>query len=175
MQNSGLLKHQIHVNRVLGSVRRQGFSLPEVMIAALILMIVLAAVVESQMNSFQTINVTKQRNAVQARIAKDLNALRSQSDRWKCIEGTSCSGLAADQDNPMRFDLSECQQDNPLETYPIEDASLEVGINGLWIEREMTLASTNRHIDVNYTSEVGGKIINVSSTISPEFLKWCGF
>ena len=52
------------------------FSLPEVLIAALILMIVLAAVVESQLNSFQTIDKTRQRNAVQARIAKDLNALK---------------------------------------------------------------------------------------------------
>ena len=74
----------------------------------------------------------------------------------------------------MRFDLSECQLDNPLETYPIENASLEVGTNELWIEREMRIASTNRHIDVNYTSEVGGKIINISSTIAPEVLKWCG-
>ncbi len=174
MQSSGLLKHQIHVKRVLSSVRRQGFSLPEVMIAALILMIILVVVVESQLNSFQTIDKTRQRNAVQARIAKDLNALKNQSDRWECLTGTSCTGLAADQDNPMRFDLSECQKDNPLETYPIEDASLEVGTNGLWIEREMTLAPTKRHINVNYTSEVGGKIINISSTIAPEFLKWCG-
>ena len=174
MHNPGLLNHQIHVKRVLRSFRRRGFSLPEVLIAALILMIVLAAVVESQLNSFQTIDKTRQRNAVQARIAKDLNALKSESDRWECLEGTSCTGLAADQDNPMRFDLSECQQDNPLENYPIENASLEVGLNGLLIEREMTIASTNRHIDVNYTSKVGGKIINISSTVTPEFLKWCG-
>ena len=160
---------------MLRSLIRQGFSLPEVLIAALILMIILAVVVESQLNSFQTIDKTRQRNAVQAKIAEDLNTLRSQSDRWKCLDGTSCTGLAADQDNPMRFDLSECQKDNPLETYPIEDASLEVGTNGLLIQREMAIASTNRHVDVYYTGEVGGKVINISSTIAPEFLKWCGF
>ena len=160
---------------MLRSLIRQGFSLPEVLIAALILMIILAVVVESQLNSFQTIDKTRQRNAVQAKIAEDLHALKSQSDRWKCLDGTSCTGLAADQDNPMRFDLSECQKDNPLETYPIEDASLEVGTNGLLIQREMAIASTNRHVDVSYTGEVGGKVINISSTIAPEFLKWCGF
>ena len=153
---------------------KQGFSLPEVLIAALILMIILAVVVESQLNSFQTMDKSKQRHAIQAKITEDLNALRSQADRWQCITGTSCTGLVADQDEPMRFQLNHCQQINPLENYPIADASLEVGSNGLVIERVMTIASSNRHLDVNYTSDVGGKTISIKSTIAPEALKWCG-
>ena len=74
----------------------------------------------------------------------------------------------------MRFQLNHCQQINPLENYPIADASLEVGSNGLVIERVMTIASSNRHLDVNYTSDVGGKTISIKSTIAPEALKWCG-
>ena len=174
MQNPGLLSHQSHDSWKLRSLKRQGFSLPEVLIAALILMIILTVVVESQLNSFQRIDKTKQRNAIQAKITEDLNALRSQSDRWQCINGTSCTGLAADQDEPMRFALNHCQQDNLLENYPIEDATLEVGTNGLLIEREMTIGASNQHIDVNYTGEIGGKIISMNSTITPEALKWCG-
>ena len=151
-----------------------GFSLPEVLIAALILMIVLAAVVESQLNSLRTIEKSGQRHAVQAKINEDLNMLRSQSDRWQCVNGTACSGLAADQDVPRRFDLTHCQLNNPLENYPIEDASLEASGTGISIERVMSIAPSNRRLDVNYTSEVGGKSINTSSTIVPEALKWCG-
>ena len=168
------MSHQSHDSWKLRSVKRQGFSLPEVLIAALILMIILAVVVESQLNSFQTIDKTKQRNAIQAKITEDLNALRSQSDRWQCINGTSCTGLAADQDEPMRFQLNHCQQSNPLENYPIMDALLEVGTNGLLIERTMTIGASNQHIDVNYTGEIGGKTISMNSTITPEALKWCG-
>ena len=151
-----------------------GFSLPEVLIAALILMIILAAVVDSQLNSFRTIEKSGQRHAVQAKISEDLNALRSQSDRWQCVTGTACSGLAADQDVPRRFNLTHCQLDNPLENYPIEDQSLEVSGGRVVIERVISIAPSNRRLDVNYTSEVGGKIINTSSTIIPEALKWCG-
>ena len=153
---------------------RQGFSLAEVLISALILMIVIMAVVESQMNSFRTIEHSGQRNAIQAKISEDLNMLRNQSDRWKCIEGTSCTGLATDQDIPMRFELSHCQHANPLANYPIEDASLELGSSGLVIKRVMTINSSNRHLNVNYISELDGKIISRSSTIAPEALKWCG-
>ena len=164
---------QIPTNWKYRSWLSRGFSLPEVLIAALILMIILAAVVESQLNSFRTIEKSGQRHAVQAKINEDLNMLRSQSDRWQCLNGTACSGLAADQDIPRRFDVTHCQLDNPLQNYPIENKSLEVSSAGIAIERVMSIAPSNRRLDVNYTSEVGGKNINTSSTIVPEALKWC--
>jgi type II secretory pathway pseudopilin PulG len=151
-----------------------GFSLPEVLIAALILMIILAAVVESQLNSLRTIEKSGQRHAVLAKINEDLNMLRSQSNRWQCVNGTACSGLAADQDIPRRFNLNHCQLNNPLEDYPIEDASLEASSGGIIIERVMSIAPSHRRLDVSYTSEVGGKAISTNSTIVPEALKWCG-
>ena len=151
-----------------------GFSLPEVLIAALILMTILAAVVQSQLDSLRTIEKSGQRHAVQAKINEDLNMLRSQSDRWQCIDGTACSGLAVDQDVPRRFKLNHCQLDNPLEKYPIEDASLEVSKGGIAIERVVKIAPSNQQFNVSYTSEIGGKSISTSSTIVPEALKWCG-
>ena len=151
-----------------------GFSLPEVLIASLILMTILAAVVQSQLNSLRTMEKSGQRHAVHAKINEDLNMLRSQSDRWQCVNGTACSGLAADQDVPRRFKLNHCQLDNPLENYPIEDASLEVSRGGITIERVLIIDPSNRHLNVSYTSEIGGKAVSVSSTIVPEALKWCG-
>ena len=167
------MSHQTYKKRLLGFAHR-GFSLPEVLIAALILMIILAVVLESQMNSAMTIDKSKQRRTIQAKITEDLNMLRSRSDRWQCVNGTSCTGLAADQDEPMRFALNHCQQENLLENYPIEDATLEVGTNGLLIEREMTIDSLDGHINVKYTSEIADKTISANSTITPEALKWCG-
>ena len=152
----------------------KGFSLPEVLIAAVILMIIISAVVESQIKSFRTIETSGQRHAVQAKINEDINMLRSQSNRWQCVNGTACSGLAADQDVPRRFNLTHCQFNNPLENYPIEDTSLEISGGEIKIERKMSRDPSNRRINVDYTSTVGGKTMTATSSIVPEALKWCG-
>tara|TARA_Y100001933_G_C18887673_1_gene516902 strand:+ start:448 stop:954 length:507 start_codon:yes stop_codon:yes gene_type:complete len=152
----------------------KGFSLPEVLIAAVILMIIISAVVESQIKSFRTIETSGQRHAVQAKINEDINMLRSQSNRWQCVNGTACSGLAADQDVPRRFNLTHCQNNNPLENYPIEETPVEISGGGITIERKMSRDPSNRRINVDYTSKVGGRTMTTTSSIVPEALKWCG-
>ena len=67
----------------------------------------LALVVVNSANLFiQSSNNTRSsslRDAVNARIAEDIDELRRISTEWACANGTACTGLAIDADKPVAY------------------------------------------------------------------------
>ena len=76
-----------------------GFSLVEVLVAFLILMIVIVGVFQSRLNSVRRMEQSGQMNQSQDRIRQDIASIRKAALIWQCQPGTACSGKAADQDD----------------------------------------------------------------------------
>ena len=102
-----------------------GFSLPEVMVSASLLALVVATSAQVYMGSGRTLQKGSLRDAVYARIADDLEELRRGSRIWACEDGiggnpwvpatgggttmgatplsTACTGRSADADKPVAY------------------------------------------------------------------------
>ena len=84
----------------------QGFSMPEVLISAFIMAIVVSNSAQLFVRSGQTLGQASLRDALQARIAQDLEELRRKTWRWRCDAGTGCTGNADDADKPVAYQTS---------------------------------------------------------------------
>lgn len=86
-----------------------GFSIPEVLVSSALLALVVASSTQLYINSGSTIQRSSLRDAVNARIAEDLEELRRESWRWACEDGseggiaTACTGSTADADKPVAY------------------------------------------------------------------------
>jgi len=89
--------------------RRGGFSMPEVLVSSALLAFVVASSTQLYINSGSTIQKSSLRDAVNARIAEDLEEPRRESWRWACEDGseggipTACTGSTADADKPVAY------------------------------------------------------------------------
>ena len=79
----------------------QGFSMPEVLISAFIMAMVVSNSEKLFVRSGQTLRQASLRDALQTRIAQDLEELRRQTWRWSCEPGTGCKGNADDAEKPV--------------------------------------------------------------------------
>ena len=77
--------------------------MPEVMVSASLLALVVATSAQVYTRSGITLQKGSLRDAVHARIAEDLEELRRESWRWACEEGTSCTGKDDDADKPVAY------------------------------------------------------------------------
>ena len=84
----------------------QGFSMPEVLISAFIMAMVVSNSAQLFVRSGQTLGQASLRDALQARIAQDLEELRRKTWRWRCESGTGCTGNADDADKPVAYQTS---------------------------------------------------------------------
>ena len=84
----------------------QGFSMPEVLISAFIMAMVVSNSAQLFVRSGQTLGQASLRDALQARIAQDLEELRRKTWRWRCEAGTGCTGDANDADKPVAYQTS---------------------------------------------------------------------
>lgn len=86
-----------------------GFSMPEVLVSSALLAMLVATSTQIYMNSGTTMQRTGLRDAVNARIAQDLEGLRRETWRWACEDGseggssTACTGATGDADKPVAY------------------------------------------------------------------------
>lgn len=90
----------------LKKTREQGFSMPEVLISAFIMAMVVSNSAQLFVRSGQTLGQASLRDALQARIVQDLEELRRKTWRWRCEAGTGCTGNADDADKPVAYQTS---------------------------------------------------------------------
>ena len=148
-----------------------GFTLTEVVVASLILMIVLMVVLRSQLDSAFRTEQSAELNQIQDSIRQDMNILRQEADQWQCEQGTACTGKADDLDTPMRYLTSHCLETNPLENYPINSEEL-INTSNKLLQRNVTIQG--KEIRVDYIGMSRKKTINNSAVIVPQALFWCG-
>lgn len=105
--------------------RDQGFSMPEVMVSSILITLVVANSTSLYMRSQGSLRSTSLRDAVNARIAADLEELRSGSWRFGCEDGTeagttstACTGLPADADKPVAYKTGRAPNGTPA---PLSD------------------------------------------------------
>ena len=89
--------------------RDHGFSMPEVLISAFIMALVVSNSAQLFVRSGQTLGQASLRDALQARIAQDLEELRRKTWRWRCEAGTGCTGNADDADKPVAYQTSRIE------------------------------------------------------------------
>lgn len=80
-----------------------GFSMPEVLVSSFLLAMLVTSSAQIFMRSGSTLSQSSLRDAVHARIAQDLDELRRETWRWRCEEGTGCTGLSEDADQPVAY------------------------------------------------------------------------
>ena len=88
----------------------KGFSMPEVLISAFIMAMVVSNSAQLFVRSGQTLGQASLRDALQARIAQDLDDLRRKTWRWRCEAMTGCTGNADDADKPVAYQTSRINE-----------------------------------------------------------------
>ena len=148
-----------------------GFSLVEVLVAFLILMIVIVGVFQSRLNSVRRMEQSGQMNQIQDRIRQDIASIRKAALIWQCQLGTACSGKAGDQDNPVRYNTSHCQKDDPLAEFPIQSKPLSSD-NPL-IEISRVVEINDRQLDITYIDNKRDTYKLAATTVIPQAMNWC--
>ena len=166
MKTRQTLSHQTALNI------QSGFSLIEVLVAFSILVIVLITVLESRLDSVRRIEQTGDLNQLQDIIRADLSNIRKQALKWQCVQGTACSGLKDDRDNPSRYSDSHCNSSNPIAAFPVQTGVLNTD-NGK-NELIRTVERDGKQLIVTYTGQAGDKPFTTSTSIMPKAMNWCG-
>ena len=161
-----LAERQINLNK-----KQSGFSLIEVLVAFSILVIILTTVLESRISSLLRIEQTGDLNQIQDRVRSDLANIRKQALKWQCVQGTACSGLSEDRDNPPLYNDSHCVSSSPLASFPIQTKTL-INDNGN-IELIRNVEADGQRLDISYIGKVRNKSFNSSSSIIPQAMNWC--
>ena len=151
--------------------RNSGFSLIEVLVAFSILVIILMTVLQSRLGSVRRIEQTGDLNQIQDMVRADLANVRKQALKWQCEQGTACSGLKEDRDNPSRYSDSHCESDNPLADFPVQTETLLS--NNENIELTRTVEANGNRLDINYTGQARGKSFSTNTSIIPQAMSWC--
>jgi prepilin-type N-terminal cleavage/methylation domain-containing protein len=166
MKTRQTLSHQTALNI------QSGFSLIEVLVAFSILVIVLITVLESRLDSVRRIEQTGDLNQLQDIIRADLSNIRKQALKWQCVQGTACSGLKDDRDNPSRYSDSHCNSSNPIAAFPVQTGVLNTDNGKNEIIR--TVERDGKQLIVTYTGQAGDKPFTTSTSIMPKAMNWCG-
>ena len=166
MKTRQTLSHQTALNI------QSGFSLIEVLVAFSILVIVLITVLESRLDSVRRIEQTGDLNQLQDIVRADLSNIRKQALKWQCVQGTACSGLKDDRDNPSRYSDSHCNSSNPIAAFPVQTGVLNTD-NGK-NELIRTVERDGKQLIVTYTGQAGDKPFTTSTSIMPKAMNWCG-
>ena len=166
MKTSQTVDHQATVNT------QSGFSLVEVLVAFSILVIILMTVLESRLDSIRRIEQTGDLNQLQDIVRADLANIRKQALRWQCVQGTACSGLKVDRDNPARYSDSHCDANNPFSDFPVQTQALEMNNDSLSLTR--TVKGDGKQLIITYTGKAGEKPFSTSTSIIPQAMRWCG-
>ena len=161
-----IAKHQINLNK-----KQSGFSLIEVLVAFSILVIILVIVLESRLGSVRRIEQTGDLNQLQDIVRADLANIRKQALKWQCVQGTACSGLSEDRDNPSLYNDSHCESTSPLAEFPIQTETLVSNNN---IELIRIVETSGSRLDISYKGNVRDKSFNTSTSIIPQAMNWCG-
>lgn len=119
--------------------RDQGFSLPEVMVSSILVALVVTNSTNLYMRSQGSLRSTSLRDAVNARIAADLEDLRNRSWRFGCEDGTqgssistACTGNSQDADRPVRYKSGRAAGAGPTPLQEYQDAcDAAPNINGM--------------------------------------------
>ena len=151
---------------------QSGFSLVEVLVAFSILVIVLTTVLESRLNSVRRIEQTGDLNKLQDIVRSDLANIRKQALKWQCVQGTACSGMKDDRDNPSRYSDSHCGLSNPIADFPVQTGVLNTDNDKLELSR--TVEDDGKMLIITYTGQAGDKPFSTSASIIPQAMNWCG-
>lgn len=157
------------VNKTLAS---QGFTLTEVLVAALILTLVVMVVFRVQLDSAKRTEQSAELNQIQNLIRQDLNALRHQARRWQCASGTACTGRAEDLDTPVRYSTTHCASAEPLSDFPVSSGVLSGRSGTTPVERQVNIKGTQ--LEVTYIGSSRGQTIRNSTILIPPAMHWCG-
>ena len=166
MKRLQIAKHQINLSK-----KCSGFSLIEVLVAFSILVIILVIVLESRLGSVRRIEQTGDLNQLQDIVRADLANIRKQALKWQCVQGTACSGLSEDRDNPSLYNDSPCESTSPLAEFPIQTETLVSNNN---IELIRIVETSGSRLDISYTGKARDKLFNTSTSIIPQAMNWCG-
>jgi len=161
-----LAARQINLNK-----NQSGFSLIEVLVAFSILVIILTTVLESRIGSLLRIEQTGDLNQIQDRVRSDLANIRKQALKWQCVEGTACSGLSEDRDNPPLYNDSHCESSSPLASFPIQTETLINDNDNIELIRNVEV--DGQRLDISYLGKVRNKSFKSSSSIIPQAMNWC--
>lgn len=148
-----------------------GFSLVEVLVAFLILMIVIVGVFQSRLNSLRRMEQSGQMNQTQDLIRQDIASIRKAALIWQCQSGTACSGRAEDQDNPVRYITTHCQEDDPLAEFSIQSKPLSSTNPNIQISRDVVI--NDRQLDITYFDNNRDSYILTTTSIIPQAMNWC--
>ena len=164
--------------------------MPEVLVSSSILMMVVAGTAQTQLNAVAHTVDAGEQNAVQARIAEDLDDLKREAFRWQCTTGTSCTGQVQFEDIPMRYNTnnasltSACKTETMGEKMISERAS-QFPQNSIldWksdapkdaqkvvISRE--LSATGNEVQVSYTTAGSSRNLTTTTSFIPQAASWC--
>ena len=148
-----------------------GFSLMEVLVAFLILMIVIVGVFQSRLNSVRRMELSGQMNQIQDLIRQDMASIRKAALIWQCQPGTGCSGLAEDRDNPARYDTTHCLEDEPMADFPISSEPLTSNNPNIQISRVVEI--NDQQLNISYIDEKRSSSLTASTSIVPRAMNWC--
>ena len=163
----------------LSALERQGgFTLVEVVVASLILMIVIVGVFQSRLNSLRRLEKSGQMNQTQDLIRQDIASIRKAALIWQCQPGTACSGRIADRDNPVRYAVTHCLEDEPLAKflteYTIQSEPISSNNPNIQISRMVEInADNDKQLDITYVDTNRDSYIHTSTSIIPQAMNWC--
>ena len=166
MKTRKTIRHQTAFNT------QSGFSLVEVLVAFSILVIILITVLESRLKSVRRIEQTGDLNQLQDIVRADLANIRKQALKWQCVQGTACSGLKDDRDNPARYSDSHCNLGDPIAAFPVQTGVLNT--DNANIELTRTVESDGKKLIITYTGQARDKPFTTSTLIMPKAMNWCG-
>ena len=149
----------------------EGFTLVEGIVASLILMVVIVGVFQSRLNSLRRMEKSGQMNQTQDLIRQDIASIRKAALIWQCQPGTACSGKAADQDNPARYNTSHCQEDEPLADFSIQSKPLSSDNPDIKISR--VVAINDRQLDITYIDSNRDSYALATTSVIPQAMNWC--
>lgn len=150
---------------------QSAFSLVEVLVAFSILVIILMTVLQSRLSSVRRIEQTGDLNQIQDKVRSDLANIRKQALKWQCVEGTACSGLSEDRDNPSLYSDSHCNNNSPLGDFPIQTETLISDNNKIELIR--AVEANGKRLDISYTGQARDKSFSTSTSIIPQAMNWC--
>ena len=185
-------------NAVLAGLEAHGYSLPEVMIASTVLALVVTNSVGTLTQSGKSFSKSRERDAISALIAKDLEGLRATAFNYmRCDpspQPNEPAGCPTARDNSFADgqitfvpDVTRCRAGTLAEGLASTDAALGgistlaipptlsgVSLRGVSISR--TVSATGNELAVNYSSSSttsGNSPVYQQAIIVPESTGWC--
>ena len=158
-KNRSALKHE------------KGLSLIEVLISFSFLIVIIASVFQLRLSSVRRIEQSGALDRIQNTIRKDIAYVRKQALKWKCQQGTACTGDATDQNNPSRYQSDHCSKDNPYEDFSVTTEVLQDESEDLKVQRKVVINGSR--IDITYVGTLGDQTITTETSIVPQAMNWC--